>query len=195
MTITEFTIDLNARDADYTNEHGIGTLIITDAALLVRPRRDPNQYPSSVKHDADHAYQVLSLCDGPGAYDCHILYKGGVQSAHGLLDRVFYAYLDACCFSLWCDARVYYFAGNNFARVEEYGFEDGHYSMVFNVYCDVGDDQAEELLGILAADEKDRFVVVRPEQSERGFTAHGFVVDQPTEDELARRWRMSLFGR
>lgn len=173
MSTTEFPSYMD------TNDEGLGTLFITDAALLVRPRRVPSQYPASVKHDTVHSYQVLNLGNDMDAYQWHIIYNGDPRAAHQLLDRVFYAYVDACCLSLWCDARVCYIVNGNTVHVEEYGFEDGQYTMIFNVYCGIAEDQTEEFLATLTADETDRFIVVRPDSSERGF-----IVDQSSDDDI-----------
>lgn len=191
MTITEFAIDLDAND-DYDEPAGIGTLYVTDATLLVRPRRDPVQY-HDIEHDANHAYQVLELGNCMDTCEWNIIYAGGVEAAHQLLDRVFHAYVDGCCRHLWCDACVYYFVGDKAVRLEEYGFEDGHYTMVFNVYCGVAGEQTEDLLDWLTTDETDRFVVVRPDGSELGYNARGFAVEQSPPDPVVLR--RTLFGR
>jgi hypothetical protein len=177
VTITEFPIDLG------TDNEGLGDLFIIDAALLVRPRRVPGQYPASVKHDTFHANQVLSLGNDMGAYQWHIIYQGDPRSAHRLLDRVFYAYVDAECFSLWCDARVCYIVEGNTVHVQEYGFEDGQYTMIFNVYCGISEDHTEEFLATLTASQTDRFIVVRPDSSEHVYSLHGFNVEHSDEEE------------
>lgn len=180
MTTTEFPIDLE------TNDEGLGTLFITDAALLVRPRRVPGQYPASAKHDSAHAYGILNLGNDMGQYQWHIICHADPRAAHQMLDRVFYAYVDACCLELWCDARVCYIVNGKTIKVEEYGFEDGNYTMIFNVYCNVAEDGTEDFLTSLTSNvaETERFVMVRPDSSEYGYAARGFTVDQSPEDDF-----------
>jgi hypothetical protein len=55
--------------------------------------------------------------------------------------------------------------------------------MIFNVYCSIAEGQTEEFLATLTADQSDRFVVVRPDSSERGYGIHGFDVEQSDEDD------------
>src|SRR5687767_4688535 len=97
--IDEFPVELE--------EEGVGTLFITDAHVLIRPAV-PGQYPASVKHDSAHANGILCLGNDRGVYTTHIICAGDLRTAHQMLDRVFYAYVDAESFSLWCDARVNY---------------------------------------------------------------------------------------
>lgn len=177
MTITEFPVNLDV-------EGKPGSLFISDASLLVRPRTVPGQYPASVKHDTIHASQVMNLGNDRGKYQWHIIYKGDPRAAHELLDRVFYAYVDGCCLELWCDARACYIVDGATVYVRKYGFDDGQYTMVFNVYCDIAKDQTEKFLATLAANETDRFIVVRPDLSERGFSVHGFDVDSSEKDDF-----------
>lgn len=101
-----------------------------------------------------------------------------------MLDRVFYAYVDACCLSLWCDARVCYIVDGKTVNVEEYGFEDGQYTMIFNVYCGIAEDQTEEFLSTLTADETDCFFVVRPDSSDHGYSLNWFNVEQTAENDI-----------
>ncbi len=165
--ITEFPINLDDEC------EGLGALIITDAQLLVRPRKVQG-YPMSVKHDTSHAYGILRLGNDMGVYTTHIICKDGPSAAHQLLDRLFYAYVDGCCLELWCDARVCYIDNGEVAKVEEYGFDDGSYTMFFRVYCNVTDTEA--FLATLIANETDRTVVVRPDPSdELGYNVRGFV--------------------
>jgi hypothetical protein len=177
MAITEFAIDLDA------DNEGLGDLFVTDAALLVRPRRIPGLYPASVAHDTTHAYEVLSLAYDMNEYQWHIISHVGPRASHQLLDRVFYAFVDACCLQQWCDARVCYIVDGKAVHVQEYGFEDGQYTLIFNVYCGITEDQTEEFLATLTADQTDRFVVVRPDSSERGYSLRGFDVEQSDEDD------------
>jgi hypothetical protein len=177
MTITEFPIDLDAVD------EGLATLFISDAALLVRPRQVPGQYPASVSHDTVHAYRVLNLGNDMDTYQWHIITGIDPRAAHKLLDRVFYAYVDGCCLELWCDARVCYIVDGETVHVEEYGFEDGQYTMIFNVYCGIAADQTEGFLATLTGNETERFLVVRPDSSELGFNVHGFAVEQSDQDD------------
>jgi len=179
MTTTEFPVDLN------NDDEGLGTLFISDASLLVRPRKVPGQYPASVPHDTVHSYQILCLGNDMDEYQWHIIYKGDPRAAHQLLDRVFYAYVDACCLQLWCDARVCYIVDGETIKVEEYGFEDGQYTMIFNVYCGIAEDQTEDFLATLTANETDGLVVVRADSSELGYNVRGFSVEQSDEDPLA----------
>ena len=177
MTTTEFPINLD------TDEEGIGTLIVSDAALLVQPRKVPGQYPASAPHDTVHAYNILCLGNDMGEYTTHIVSRIDPKGTHKLFDQVFYAYVDACCLQLWCEARVCYIVDGNTVHVEEYGFDDGQYRMIFKVYCGIAEDQTEEFLATLTANETDRFIVVRPNSSEPGYSLHGFTVEQPTEDD------------
>ncbi len=168
-TTRKFTIDL-----DEVNE-GIGQLFITDPSVLIRPAV-PGQYPASVRHNSGHANGILAMGDDMGVYTTHIITSLSPEEAHKMLDRVFYAFIDACCFSLWCDARVSYIVDENIIRVEEYGFEDGEYTQRFNVHCDVPAEHTEGVLANLL-DEKLEcidFVVIYSDDSEYGYEAQGF---------------------
>jgi hypothetical protein len=178
MSITEFTVDKNTDNVDPC------TLFISDAALLVRPRVVHGQYPANVNHDTVHAYEVLDLGNDMATYQWHIVYKGDPHAAHRLLDRVFYAYIDGCCLQQWCDARVCYIVNGKTVRVVEYGFEDGSYTLVFNVYCGIAGDNTEEFLASLTAAETGRFIVVRPGSSENDYSLHGFTVGQSDEADI-----------
>lgn len=168
MTSTEFPVDLG-EDAE-----GIGDVFITDASLLVRPRRVPGQYPASVQHDTDHAYRLLALGYDDNKFCWHIISSFDPNRAHKLLDRVFYAFVDACCLQLWCNARVLYIVDGETARVEEYGFEDGEYTLIFKVYCGISADQTEEFLISLLEGQRDHYVVICPDSSETGVNTRGF---------------------
>lgn len=175
---TEFTVDLD--------EEGQGDVIITDARLLVQPRRVPGQYPASVGHDTGHAASILALGnDGDTPY-WHIISPLSVQETDHLLDRVFYAYVDGCCLELWCDAIVSYIVNcdENFLD-KRYGFEDGSYTMHFNVYCGISPDKIEEFLPeIVGCLNRNRYIVVRPDSTEQGFVAQGFeTTRQPDNDD------------
>ncbi len=173
----------NCNQYHTTGEEGIGTLIVSDAALLVRPRKVPGQYPASVPHDTVHAYNILCLGNDMGEYTTHIVSRFDPKETHKLLDRVFYAFLDACCLQLWCDAFVCYIVDGKTIHVEKYGFEDGQYTMTFNVYCGIAEDQTEEFLATLTTDQTDHFIVVRPDSSDPGYSFHGFTVEQSDEDD------------
>lgn len=179
MTTAEFLIDL-----DEDNE-GVGTVIITDAQLLllVRPAVS-RQYPPSVKHDSTYAYRILNLGNDMGMYyQWHIICQGDPRTAYQLLDRVFYAYVEACCLALWCDANACYIVDGKTVLVKGYGFKDGQYTMVFNVYCGIAKGQTEEFVAALTADQADNFVVIQPDSSAQGFSVHGFAVEQPDEND------------
>lgn len=177
MNTTEFPINLDA------DGEGLGTLFITDARLLIRPGR-PDQYPYSVKHDSAHAHRILCLGNDMGEYTSHIICHADPTEAHQMLDRVFYAFLDGCCLQLWCDAVVSYIVNGETVKTEKYGFYDGDYTQFINVYCNVGEDKTEYLLNTLTGEleDADRFIVVRPDASELGYTMRGFIVRQYTED-------------
>ena len=67
MITTEFPIDLD------NNQEGLGELFITDATLLVQPRKVLGQYPASVPHDTVHSYDILRLGNDMGEYtDRHL---------------------------------------------------------------------------------------------------------------------------
>lgn len=163
---TEFDVDLTQYD--------FGALIVTDPALLIRQRvAQSTEYPPHAKHDVRHANAVLRL--GTSGYDTvphHLIFKGGADEAHALLDKVFHYYVDRCCFELWCDARVSYIVNGEVARTEEYGFADGAYTLLFSVHCNVADPDA------FAAELVDRStvecVVVSPDDSELGYAARGY---------------------
>ncbi len=171
---TEFFIDPN------TYEEGIGTLIVSDATMLVRPRDVTGQYPASVKHDTGHAYGILCLGNDMGLHTTHIVSRLSPEATDKLLDRVFYAFVDACCHELWCDAYVHYIVDGETVHTEEYGFVDGEYTMIFKVYCNIDDGQAENLIATLTANETHCFVVASPARSELGYKIRGFAVDQST---------------
>lgn len=178
MTIFEFPIDSD------TQEDGIGSLFITDSALLVRPRKVPDQYPATVNHDTEHAYRLLHLGNDMNRYMWHIIHSGDLRSAQLLLDRVFYAYVDACCLDLWCDARVCYIVDGQTVYTKDYGFYDGQYTMIFNVYCNVDPEKTEEFLRALIDGQDDRFVVARSDDSsESGYKLQGFEVEEDDDDD------------
>lgn len=179
MTITEFAVKHKG------DNEGLGTLFISDARLLVRPRKILGQYPASVKHDTIHSDYMLSLGNTMGKdQQWHIVYKGNSTIAQQQLNGVFFAYVDRCCLQRCCDARVRYIVNGTVVHVKEYGFNEGQYTMIFNVYCGIAEDQTEEFLGTLIAKEKDRFIVVRPDISIFGYSLHGFSVDPSEEDNF-----------
>lgn len=170
MTVAEFSVDLN----DLYNEP-VGTMIITDAKLLTRPAV-PGQYPKGYSHNTAHAYQLLSLGNDNGMYQWHIICQGNTSTAHQLLDRVFSAYVQACCLQLWCDARANYIVDGKTVQTNEYGFADGQYTMTFNVYCGTAYDQVDGFIATLTAGMTGKFVVVQPDVCEPGFNIRGFAV-------------------
>lgn len=178
MNVIEYPIDLDTA----TDSRATGSVIISDARLLIRPAV-PGQYPASVKHDSAHAYRILDLGNDMSIYyQWHIICQEDPAAAHELLDRVFYAYVDASCQELWCDARVCYIVDGKTVQVKEYGFDDGRYTMIFNVYCGIATDRAEELIAALSAKQTDNYVVIRPDSSELGFGVQGFAVEHPDDD-------------
>jgi hypothetical protein len=178
MPTTEFPINL-----DDDNE-GLGETIITDAQVLIRPAVT-GQYPGSVKHDSVHAYRVLYFGNDMDRYEWHIFSRLDPESTHRLLDRVFYAYVDACCLQLWCDARVNYVVGDEVVKTESYGFDDGQYTQHFRVHCNTEEDQVDAwITAHMATLGNDTVVVVRPDSSEFGYSAHGFIgTDEVTGDD------------
>jgi hypothetical protein len=177
-TTSDFPIDL----AD--ESEGLGTLIVTDARLLIQPAV-PGQYPASANHDSGHAYGVLRLGNDAGRQPMHIVFSGSPARAHALLDQVFHTFVDACCFEQWCDARVFYMVEDVKADCHEYGFEDGSYTMIIYVWCNVPGDQVDPLVDGIIADAlpEDRFVVIRPDSSELGYSTQGVIVDYPQQDD------------
>ena len=162
---------------------GVGELVVADASTLIRPKPSDQTYPSSVSHDVSHASGILRLGnDGYQARESiHIFFEGGHTAAHRTLDRVFYAYIDACCLQLWCDARVNYWNGDVIENVEHYGFEDGEYTLIFNVYC-VLDDEREQMVDSLIEDRlsspESNLLIVRKDSSEAGYTVYNCVDDE-----------------
>jgi hypothetical protein len=178
-TTTEFPIDLDSE------AEGLGTLIVTDAQLLVRPRV-PGQYRRFDHHDSSHAYGVLCLGnDGQGLETTHIVYSGSPAEAHKLLDRVFHCFVDSCCLELGCDARAIYVVAGETVHAAEYGWDDGSYTMTFIVHCEVPEDQAEAFVDqtIAEAEEDQCFVVVRPDSSELGYAAQGIIAGHSQQDD------------
>lgn len=174
MATTEFFVDTNRY------HEGVGNLIITDASLLVRPRKISGLYPASVSHDTVHAHELLNIAYD--AYTWDIISQADPGTTHQLLDRVFYAFVDACCFQQWCDARVNYIVDGKTVDKKEYGFEDGQYTLNFNVYCGIAKDRTEEFVATLTAQQTYRFVVARPDQSKIGYSIRGFEVHEPDQD-------------
>jgi hypothetical protein len=176
MAHHEFDVDLEAT--------GLGNLFVTDAQLLIRPPV-PGQH-FIVQHDHAYAYQLLNLGNDMGEYIMHIFCQAEPREAQDMLSPVFYAYVKACCYELWCDANVNYMVNGKVVNYEEHGFDDGSYTMNIKVHCNVADDDVETLLTKLTGDFDDgeHFVVVRPDSSELGFTASGFTVDDPPEPDL-----------
>lgn len=169
MPVREFSIDLD------DNPVGIGSLIISDARLLVRPAV-PGQYPASVRHDSGHAYRVLNLAHDYDSHVCHIVFDGTPEEARKLLDRVFYAYLDVCCMELWCDAEVMYFEQGDLAFTTHHGFTDGSYTLSYYVHCNVPEAQAEELIRALVTyGDSPQYFVARPNNT----SARGYTVQAP----------------
>lgn len=178
MNVIEYPIDLGTA----TDSSAVGSVIITDARSLIRPAV-PGQQSVGVMHDSAHAYRILDLGNDMGHYQWHIVCQEDPEAAHELLDRVFCAYVDASCQELWCDARVCYIVDGKTVLVKEYGFDDGRYTMVFNVYCGIAADQTEGFIVALCADQTDHYVVIRPDSSEPGFSVQGFAVEHPDEDD------------
>lgn len=170
MTTTESALDFS------TLTEGMCMLIVSDAALLVQPRKVPGQYPASVPHDTIHAYNILSLGNDMGTYSTHIVSRTGPNETHKLLDRVFYAFVDACCLQLWCDAHVSYIVDGETVRTEQYGFDDGSYTMFYKVYCNV--TNADAFLAHLTAnvDTDEGVIVARADSSPDGFSIYGLTV-------------------
>ncbi len=143
-------------------DYRVGTLVITDAELLVRPLR----------LNANH-YNLLDLGNRGG----HILFKGDPSAAHQLLGPAFKAYVDICSREMRChaDARVSYVVDGVTAQCVLYGLDGsstrGKYTMIFDVYCNVAKEETEEFLASLTTNlETDCFIVVRPDEScELGF--------------------------
>lgn len=171
MTTTESPIDSRTTEIDAT------TTFITDASLLIRPAV-PGQYPASAAHDTAHVYRIFELGNTTSNYPAwHIFCPEGPDAAHELLDGVFNAYVDIACGSLWCDARVLYIVDGEVGKLNEYGFDDGQYTMVFNVYCNMAGSQAEELLARLTSQQESNYIVVRPDTSnDDGVSASLFTV-------------------
>jgi hypothetical protein len=179
MHVIKYPIDLNT----VTDSRATGSVIISDARLLLRPAV-PGQSPSDMEYDSAHAYLLLDLGnDMSPHYQWHIICQGDPTAAHELLDRVFYAYVDASCLERRCDARVRYIVDGKAVQVKGYGFEASCYTMVFNVYCGIAADQAEELIATLSAKQTDSYVVIRPDSSELGCSVQGFAVEHPDEDD------------
>lgn len=185
-TMTEFPVDPD------TDVEGLGNLFIADARLLIRPAR-PGQYPASVRHDSVYAYRILNLGNDMGLYDWHIISQSDPEITSRLLGQVFYAYVDACCFELWCEARVDYIVDGETVRVERYGFEDGEYMMFFNVHCNVVED--DFMVTLMDKYVGRPVVAIRPDSSERGYEARGFIVNQflgdDHEDERVAKTRQA----
>jgi hypothetical protein len=172
MTTNEYEVEL---DTQASSDRA--RLFITDPSVLIRPAV-PGQY-HSVKHDTARAYSILELGNSEDEYAWNIIYRDDPSAAHRLLDRVFYAFVDTACFELWCDASVNYIVNGKTVMCKEYGFEDGQYTMIFNVHCSVPPKETEakllELLRKLPRDQYINYIVVRPDAFIDGdFNARGF---------------------
>ena len=172
MPTKEFTVDTTANNGD------LGSLIITDAQLLLRPA-PAGQY-HKIPYDVAHAMSILNLNEDEGAWVRHIVCHESPQEAVRLLDSVFSAYLDACCMELWCDALVNFIQDDTTVEVKHYGFDDGSYTMIFNVYCGISPSETDELVNDLITDLPDdgeyrSYVVIESDASGQGFVANGFL--------------------
>lgn len=150
-------------------DSNIGPLVVTDAQLLVRPRRVLNQRPAGLMHDIAHAKRILDLGNGMSRSTYHIISQQTVDATYWLLDGVFYGFVDGCN-DLWCEARVNYIVNNRVIKTNGFGLsdgEDGQYIMFFNVYCDVAPDQMDAFLAQLMHDSI--YITVRPDGSEDGY--------------------------
>lgn len=180
---------------------GQGTLIITDAALLIRPAV-PGQYHGDVAHDSGRVNTVMDLGDIGDGNCWHIVTSLNVTEAHQLLDRAFYTYVDYYCMAkIWVDALVSYIdADGSTKRTKKYGFTDGSDTLYFNVYCGYAPEtDCRELLQRVISTPPDRqvkvgemehffgsnsqsasanyrVVVVSPSNNEARFVARGFIM-------------------
>jgi hypothetical protein len=186
-THTEFPIDLDEEC------EGLGTLIVTDAQLLLRPPVE-GQYPSRMPFDTARVHEILDIGDLEHDTDTVIFCRSNPAEAARLLDRVFYVYLDGYCMGkVWADARVRFYLNDEVVGIQEHGFEDGNFTMNFSVICSVQEDEVDRLIaertGSFSSDE--RYVVVRPDSSESGYALNGFIAGDHDESNLDDNDRFS----
>ena len=156
------------------DEQGQGTLIITDASVLLRPASVAQYH--NVAHDTSHAFYVLMLGDDMGLYETHIVCHTSPEEAHKMLDRMFHAYVDGMCMSAtWFDAIVNYLdRDGNIVKREWYGMKDGNHTSVFNVYC-VGEWEQNMAMVMERVDTTRPWIMVnKDDESEDGYTVTGF---------------------
>ncbi|HSW81468.1 MAG TPA: hypothetical protein VLG40_03655 [Candidatus Saccharimonas sp.] len=182
MSATEFPIDLD-------DPRGIeGPVVITDSTLIIRPAV-PGQYPHHAQHDTLRVTRLFDMANAMQGYpEWYIFCPLDPQAAHELLDNVFRIYVDMSCYTQWCDARVLYIVDGETVKREEYGFDDGQYTMVFHVYCGaINDKQVEELLGKLATRQQTDYmdyIVMRPDESAKdGVNVRGYAFEMPDMGE------------
>lgn len=175
MTAAEFDVKIG--------QGGQGTLIVADD-MLIRPAEPNPEYCDRGMHlDTARVAEILDLGDKEeGFYPTwHIVsrfYDLDMLSIE--LDRIFYMYVHEYCMSkTWVRARVNYMASDGEVQIHKsYGVEDGNSDLVFQVYCGIAEEEAENFIAALAnklVKESSRVVVVRPDSSERGFSVQGLL--------------------
>jgi hypothetical protein len=141
--------------SDIEQGSGFATLFVLDPFVLVM-----NNWLLNVINDYQQCYTAYVVANMP------------VKDAHLLLDSSFSDYIRGCCYSLGCDATVEYIVDGEVVMRNEYGWDDGSYSMTFKVYC------RPDTLALLAdrlsdASSDAPLIVVSPDDShEWGFSAH-----------------------
>ncbi len=170
MTLTETVLDPD------TLEDGMGTLLITDMHLIVDV-----EHPGSLQtfqHWKNRAANILGLGNDMGLYTTHIISPGSASVTSRWLDNVFSDFVNACCYSLGCDAEADYIVGDGIIRRlhKEYGWDDGSYTMHLRVYCDsAGLGLLDKLKSEVALNVP--LIVVSPDPSRLGYEVHKFSLD------------------
>jgi len=111
--------------------------------------------------------------DAMGTYTTHIIFAGDPETAHHLLDSKLSNYVNGCCLSLGCDARVEYIANGRLVKTVEYGWTESNYTMIFKVYCNGNAKACLELMKANMVPYGVSVIVVQPcIVNEYGYTVH-----------------------
>jgi hypothetical protein len=161
-----------------------GTLIVTNADLLIRPRVNDHSLVRA-EHDVDHAFRILERGNYDGMYMWHIFTSDDADTARHKLDPVFRAYIDRCMLGgQFCDAHVMYAVDGNTIFSKGYGFEEPLFSMLFMIHCELPDTYVErDVTRIMdEASSRQNWIVVRPAESELGYAVTVYS-NLPDEDD------------
>lgn len=127
-TTREFEVSLDSE--------GLGTLLVTDLGLMLRPAV-AGQYHRDSPHDEGRIAQIMNLGDtGDYNLEWHVVTDLPAAEAHRKMDRAWHAYFDGYCMGkVWIDANVTYIGPEGSTLLTHgYGFDDGEVNGTVYVY-------------------------------------------------------------